>query len=100
MGEQLPWGTSELGRWPFEIAGDAPVEAANRPTAEYTIADDPGTFERSTFRSSPAAPSASSDTRDALPVCIVNEAFVRRHLPGRDPIGVRVNVRPSFFTDA
>lgn len=28
--------------------------------------------------------------RDSVPVCIVNEAFVRRHLQGRTPIGSRV----------
>ena len=28
----LPYGTSELGRWAFEIIGDPPVEARDRPT--------------------------------------------------------------------
>ena len=94
----LPWGTSELGRWPFEIAGDAPVEAASRPTAEYTIADD-GYFRTLDIPIVAGRAFTERDTRDATPVCIVNEAFVRRHLAGRDPIGVRVNIRPSFFTD-
>ena len=40
----LPYGTSELGRWAFEIAGDPPIEVRDRPTAEYTTAD-PGYFE-------------------------------------------------------
>ena len=81
----LPWGTSELGRWPFEIAGDAPVEAANRPTAEYTIADE-GYFRTLDIPVVAGRAFSGGDTRDALPVCIVNEAFVRRHLrrPGSD----------------
>ena len=94
----LPWGTTELGRWPFEIVGDAPVEAANRPTAEYTIAND-GYFRTLDIPIVAGRAFTERDTRDATPVCIVNEAFVRRHLGGRDPIGVRVSIRPSFFTD-
>jgi putative ABC transport system permease protein len=35
------------------------------------------------------------DTPDAIPVCIVNEGFVRAHLRGRSPIGVRVAIRPA-----
>ena len=35
----LPYGTSELGRWTFEIAGDPQIEFRDRPTAEYTTAD-------------------------------------------------------------
>ena len=42
----LPYGTSELGRWAFEIVGDPPVEIRDRPTADYTTAD-PGYFGRS-----------------------------------------------------
>jgi putative ABC transport system permease protein len=30
----------------------------------------------------------------STPVCIVNEAFVRQHLGGRDPLSVKVSVRP------
>jgi len=32
------------------------------------------------------------DTRTSAPVCIVNEEFARRHLKGRDPIGMRVRI--------
>jgi putative ABC transport system permease protein len=94
----LPWGTSELGRWAFEIAGDPPIGAASRPTAEYTIADE-GYFRTLDIPIVAGRGFTGRDSRDALPVCIVNEAFVRRHLHGRDPIGVRVSIRPSFFTD-
>src|SRR5262249_36812893 len=32
------------------------------------------------------------DTASSAPVCLVNEEFARRHLRGRDPLGVRVSV--------
>ena len=35
------------------------------------------------------------DTGDSVQVCIVNEAFVRGHLQGRSPIGLRVAMRPT-----
>ena len=40
------------------------------------------------------------DTRDSVPVCIVNEAFVRGHAQGRSPIGLRVAIRPTAFAQA
>ena len=55
----LPYGTSELGRWAFEIAGDPQIEFRDRPTAEYTTAD-PATSRRSICRSSTAAASPSA----------------------------------------
>jgi putative ABC transport system permease protein len=35
------------------------------------------------------------DAPDSVQVCIVNEAFVRRYLQGRSPIGVRVTIRQT-----
>jgi putative ABC transport system permease protein len=35
------------------------------------------------------------DTGDGVPVCIVNEAFVREYLQGRSPVGLRVAIRPA-----
>jgi putative ABC transport system permease protein len=40
-----------------------------------------------------------SDTRDGIPVCIVNEAFART-LQGRSPIGQRVALRPASSPQA
>jgi putative ABC transport system permease protein len=37
-------------------------------------------------------PFTDADTAHAPPVCIVNEAFVRRYARGRDPIGLHVRV--------
>jgi predicted permease len=37
------------------------------------------------------------DAASGAPVCIVSEAFVRRHLGGRDPLGVRIEVTMMAF---
>ena len=36
------------------------------------------------------------DTLHSVPVCLVNEAFVRRHFEGRNPIGARLSLKPPF----
>ena len=89
----LPYGTSELGRWAFEIVGDPGVGARDRPTAEYTTAD-PGYFRTLDL---PVVRGRGFDERDTLhsvPVCLVNEAFVRRHFKDRNPIGARLELTP------
>jgi putative ABC transport system permease protein len=91
----LPYGTSELGRWPFEIVGDPQVETRDRPTAEYTTAD-PGYFETLDLPIVNGRGFTARDTLHSLPVCLVNEAFVRRHFKGRNPIGVRLSLKPPF----
>jgi putative ABC transport system permease protein len=91
----LPYGTSELGRWGFEIVGDPPVETRDRPAAEFTTAD-PGYFDTLDL---PIVEGRRFTKRDALhsvPVCLVNEAFVRRHFNGRSPIGARLSLEPPF----
>jgi putative ABC transport system permease protein len=91
----LPYGASELGRWPFEIVGDPAVDARNRTTAEYTTAD-PGYFETLDLPIVRGRGFTDRDTLESVPVCIVNEAFVRRHFRGRNPIGARLSLGPRF----
>ncbi len=89
----LPYGTSELGRWAFAIVGDPEAGARDRPTAEYTTAD-PGYFRTLDL---PVVRGRGFDERDTLrsgPVCLVNEAFVRRHFKDRNPIGARLVLTP------
>ena len=91
----LPFGGSELGRWAFEIIGDPQVEVRDRPMAEYTTAD-PGYF---TTLGLPIVRGRGFNERDTLrsvPVCLVNEAFVRRHFQGRNPIGARLSLTAPF----
>ena len=89
----LPYGTSELGRWSFEIDGDPPMAFRDRPTAEYTVAD-PGYFQTLDLPIVQGRGFNERDTLRSVPVCLVNEAFVRRHFKGRDPIGVRLSLKP------
>jgi len=88
----LPFGTSELGRWAFEIVGDRPQDnARDRPTAEYTTAD-PGYFSTLDLPIVQGRGFNERDTLRSVPVCLVNEAFVRRHFQGRNPIGARLSL--------
>jgi putative ABC transport system permease protein len=92
----LPYGTSELGRWAFSIVGDPQVELRDQPTAEYTTAD-PGYFRTLDLPIVSGRGFTERDTLQSVPVCLVNEAFVRRHFKDRNPIGARLTLtaRPS-----
>ena len=87
----LPYGTSELGRWKFEIAGDPPIEERDRPTAEFTTADS-GYFSVLDLPIVSGRGFNERDTLRSVPVCLINEAFVRRHFAGRNPIGARLTL--------
>jgi len=74
------------------VDGDPPQPEALRPLANYEL------ISPSYFRTLdiPLLLGRHFDTRDiaaGAPVCIVDEAFVRLYLRGRDPIGARVVVR-------
>jgi putative ABC transport system permease protein len=85
----LPHGTTEFGPFLVDVVGDPPLPPDGRPGADLAVTND-GYFRtldlpivagrRFTERDSAAAPA----------VCIVNEAFVRRVLHGRNPLGVRI----------
>jgi len=90
----LPLGESYAGSSSFEIVGDAPVDEAQRPTADYQIVSSTY-FETVDL---PVVAGRAFDDRDktgGVPVCMVNEAFARGHLRGRSPIGVRVSFPPT-----
>jgi putative ABC transport system permease protein len=87
----LPYGTSELGRWAFEIVGDPQVEPRDRPRAEFTTAD-PGYFRTLDLPIVSGRGVNEGDTLHSVPVCLVNEAFVRRHFQGRSAIGARLSL--------
>ena len=90
----LPFGPSLFDRFTFEVVGDAPVEASERPTALYQPAS-PTYFQAIDLPIVAGRAFTDRDTNDSPPVCIVHEAFVRRHLEGRPAIGARVAVRPE-----
>ena len=80
----------EIGRLRVEIVGDPPVAPRRSPVGRLP-GREPGYFDtldlpiiagRDVHRSRHVRPPAG--------VCIVNEAFVRRYLGGRDPLGMRL----------
>ena len=89
----LPLGESIFGEYPFhyEIGGDAPVDAARRPTTAFQIVS-PTYFSALEL---PIVAGRAFDARDARGkprVAIVNEAFARS-LGGRNPIGLQVSFK-------
>jgi putative ABC transport system permease protein len=88
----LPLGPSDAGQRSFEIVGDPPPEESQRPTADYQIVS-PAYFQTLDLPVVAGRAFNDLDTPDSVPVCIVNEAFVRRHLQGRSPIGLQVALR-------
>jgi putative ABC transport system permease protein len=87
----LPLGPSYFGQSFFQIVGDAQAPESQPPAADYQIVS-PGYFRTVDL---PVVAGRSFDERDtsASPqVCMVNEAFVRRYLHGRSPVGRRVAV--------
>ena len=91
----LPYGSSELPPQRFEIVGDPPVARDSRPFADFQAAT-PGYFTTLDLPIVTGRSFTDRDTRESTPVIIVNEAFVRHHLAGRDPIGVRLGIEPLF----
>jgi putative ABC transport system permease protein len=92
----LPWGTTEFGRFPFEIVGSTREGDQGRPAADYTAAS-PGYFHTLGIPIVAGREFSAADSIRSRAVCIVNEAFVRRNLAGRNPIGARVAIRPSIL---
>ena len=90
----LPLGESIFGEYPFhyEIVGDAPLDAARKPTTAFQIVN-PTYFSTLEL---PIVAGRAFDTRDTRGnprVVIVNEAFARS-LGGRNPIGLQVSYKP------
>jgi putative ABC transport system permease protein len=90
----LPLGPSYAGESFFEIVGDPPLDDGERPSADFQIVS-PTYFSTLDLPIAAGRGFNASDTGDSVAVCMVNEAFVRRHLRGRSPIGVRVAMRSS-----
>jgi putative ABC transport system permease protein len=94
----LPLGTSEAGDVPLEIVGDPPVSPRQRPSADYQIVS-PAYFQTVDLPIVAGRAFDDRDTATSTRICIVNEAFVRRFLRGRSPIGARVLLQTSDSAD-
>jgi putative ABC transport system permease protein len=89
----LPLDFFDSGGFSFEIVGDPPLDDSQRPATEYQVVS-PTYFSTLDLPILAGRPFDRRDTRNGLPVCIVNEAFARS-FHGRSPIGQRVALRPA-----
>ncbi len=87
----LPLGGSQLGRQAFDIVAAPPPPNGERPQADYQIVS-PGYFDALGLTLVAGRAFTDADAGGAAPVCIINEAFARRHFQGRNPIGERIRV--------
>src|SRR5262249_50321425 len=96
--EELPLDFFDAGGLSFEIVGDPPVEESQRPRTEYQIVS-PGYFSTLELPILSGRGFDSRDTRDAIHVCIINEALARS-FHGRSPLGQRLALRPASSPQA
>ena len=95
----LPLGPSEAGRSLFAIVGDPPPDESQHPTADYQVVS-PTYFETLDLPVVAGRAFTDRDTSTTVPVCMVNEAFARKYLQGRSPMGLRVAMRPASAPQA
>jgi len=91
--DSLPLDFFDSGGVSFEVVGDPPVDISQRPSTAYQVVS-PAYFSTLDLPILAGRPFDRRDTRDGVPVCIVNEAFARS-FQGRSPIGQRVALRPT-----
>jgi putative ABC transport system permease protein len=87
----LPFGNSQIGRQAFDIVGAPPPQDGVRPQADFQVVS-PTYFDALELPIVSGRAFSDDDRIGTAPVCIVNEAFARRHFPGRNPIGERIRV--------
>ena len=81
VGEHPAARRVDVRRHLFEVVGDPPLEENRRPTTDYQIVS-PAYFSTLDLPVVEGRAFTDADTADGTLVCIVNEAFVRRHLLG------------------
>jgi putative ABC transport system permease protein len=89
----LPLDGSSFGSFAFQIVGDEAPPTTNRSFVDYQIVS-PSYLRTLDIPIVAGRGFDDRDTRDGVPVCLVSESFVRRYLRGRNPLGIRVAVRP------
>jgi len=91
-GRALPLDHQFIHEMTFEVVGDPPRDLNSRPTADIQIVS-PTFFTTLEIPMVRGRALTDRDTPESQPVCLVNEAFVRTVLNGRDPLGKRVALR-------
>ena len=87
----LPLGGSQIGRQAFDVVGAPPPQDGVRPQADLQVVS-AGYFDALDLPIVAGRAFTDDDRSGASPVCIVNEAFARRHFPGRSPLGQQIRV--------
>jgi len=75
----------------FMVSGAAPLPRGNHPGGGYLIVK-PGYFKAMKIPVLQGRAFTRSDTKDSPLVVMINEAFVRKHFPDRNPIGQQVMI--------
>lgn len=73
----------------FMVSGAAPLPLGQHPGAGHLVVT-PDYFQAMKIPLIKGRVITRSDTKDSPLVCMINEAFARRHFPDRDPIGQQV----------
>ncbi len=94
----VPLGPSSPYRSYFQIAGEARPDRSDRPVADFHIVS-PGYFRTLGIPIVTGRSFTAHDTGATGPVCIVSDAFVRKHLQGRSPIGLRIALQPTEYAE-
>jgi putative ABC transport system permease protein len=95
----LPLGAADDGPRSFEIVGDPPPAADQRPSASFQRVSHPY-FDTLRIPIVAGRGFTDRDTLTSPRVAIVSEAFVRTHLGGRSPIGMQIALRPAQVPQA
>jgi putative ABC transport system permease protein len=101
---RVAWGGAVPldGYWasvPFEVRGDPPRDLQDRELASYHMVS-PEYFDTLGIPLVAGRTFTNADTRDARPVCVVTDAFVRRFLKGKQPLGLQIVVSPMALAAA
>ena len=94
----LPLGPSYAGQSFFEVLGEPLPAESQRPTADYQIVS-PSYFRTLDLPVVEGRAFDDRDRRGTTLVCLVNEAFVRRHLRGASPLRKRLALRSTASPD-
>jgi len=75
----------------FTIAGKPPLERSSRPNSGFQMVT-PGYFETFGIRVIRGRSFKEQDNAASVRIAMVNEDFVRRYLPGVDPLAQQITV--------
>ena len=86
----LPFSNNITSR-SFMVSGAAPLPRGNHPGASYLIVK-PDYFKAMKIPVLQGRAFTNADTKDSPLVVMINDAFARKHFPGRNPLGQQVMI--------